>query len=121
MVFRAKNQLLYGDPVNQIENWAQSTLHYFWKDSFDVREDFLAGIEQGEEDMSRFSEQHKNWLEKLRQGVYLDSLYNFWDPSLGPAPDFSQLVDGDLSGVGPKTKVNPVGKMIHSLFNNQNV
>ncbi len=82
LVFKMKNPLLYQNRQWLINKIGQSTLNYFWEDSFDCKEQYLAGHDGTLRDAEIFYYKHKKWLDLIKTDQFNRSCqYNHWPES----------------------------------------
>ncbi|MBU2540172.1 methyltransferase domain-containing protein [Patescibacteria group bacterium] len=92
LVFKMKTPLLYQNRRWLIDEIGQSALNYFWEDSFDYEEQYLAGHKEALKDFESFYYKHKKWLALIKTDRF-DGLYqhNHWPKSWGSQPDFLEM------------------------------
>lgn len=78
LIFKYKSPLPYQYDKYVIKNPVQQTLHYFWADSFEVREEYYGSTETYLNDYSSFTEKYtnQNKFENAYQDIFIDKIFD---------------------------------------------
>jgi len=95
LIFKPKTHFINSKKNLRIENYGQHTLNFFWNGEFDVREESFRSPINAVEDFRIFKTRHQEFLAQLTRKTNDLELYNYWDDSLGPSPNFSQAISND--------------------------
>lgn len=89
--YTMKTPLLYQHKKWLIKDVRQKVLNYFWKDSFNVYENYLGTHENAILDLENFYKKHQSWLNNYKKGVYDPRMYNHWEEPWGAIPEFQKF------------------------------
>lgn len=91
MQFTMKTPLMFQHKQWLVDKVSQKTLNFFWKDSFNIYENYVNQHDDALADLENFQKEHKKWLAAYQSGQYDASRYNHWPEAWGAAPDFKSM------------------------------
>jgi hypothetical protein len=93
LLFKMKSPLLHQHPQWLTRRLGQHTLNFFWQDSVDAREIYLAGHDDALKDLEIFAARHIAWLDRSHTDrADTTSTCNHWPQGWGPRPAFLDLI-----------------------------